>query len=308
MQRVRAVVLSEQGLNVREIARKLARSTTEIKHWTEDYREGGLKKLFPVEKQRAQRSYQVFTNLLVARLAEDLFAELISRRLKPLGISAVDRREEYTETDYAIVDYSNKDLLLINVKVHSSKFEQAKRFVGLDPDDTFPLAVYKILMGFKYERQTSLPFVFIVSLRWGLVDEVMRLLSPQDSQLIDLIFQTRTPGRRKAEDRLVSSIVEKLRISSNWSKLLRMLEDEGTHRVISAKKALDLFLDKFEERCPGLSLRQFAAKFAGRRGTPAEINMHLSISNEMTSLDRFLNLLQTESMEDISRAIRDGNI
>ena len=98
----------------------------------------------------------------------------------------------------------------------------------------------------------------------------------------------------------MDSLIVKMHQTSRRNQLLGVLESEGNHRVISAEKALSVFMDKFETRCPGLSLRAFSSKFAGRRGLPAEINMHLSISQEMASVADFLAALRQHGPQGVS--------
>ena len=303
MARLNAVVLSLDGKSPKEIADAVKKSVSEVRSWLRDYGERGIQGLFPLDEDRilTKRSLQLFSNLLVARLAEDLFGSLLGDELPKIGLKAVDRRAQYSETDFGIVESeSGRDVMLVNVKVHSSLFEQAQQFVGLGPTDTFPLALYKILMGFKQQKQLGIPFLFLVSVKWGIVDEVIKLVDQEDEKIIHLIFRTRTPGKRRAEDKLVDSLIAKMHQTSRWSKLLAVLEKDGDHRVISAEKALSVFMDKFETRCPGLSLRAFSSKFAGRRGLPAEINMHFSISREMTSIAEFLAALRQHGPQGIS--------
>lgn len=310
MGRLRAVLLSAEGKTPGEIAREVGKNIATIRGWLRDFETAGLKGLFPLAEGEGEikRSAQIFANLLVARLAEDLFQYLISPQLASLGLKCEDRRSEYTEADFGVLDHEGHETFLVNVKVHSSRFEQAAHFVNLDADDTFPLALYKILMGFKYQRESGIPFLFVVSVRWGIVDQVVEHVQPEDRKLINLVFRVRARGKRKAEDRLVDTLVEKLRKSSSWKMLLDLLERQGQHVVLSAQKALSIFMDKFEDRCPALTLGRFAAKFAGRRGVPAEINMHYSIANEMTPLTEFLRVLRQEGVPGLQAAVERREI
>lgn len=297
MGRLKAVLLADQGKAPSEIAREIAKSEGTVREWLKAFKVQGLKGLFPISEEEAltRRSSQIFSNLLVARLAEDLFDALTGSALHSIGMRIEDRRAEYSETDFGVVDTaSKKDACLINVKVHSSQFEGAERFVGLAPTDTFALALYKILMGFKYQKEKGIPFFFVVSIRWEIVEEVMRLIRREDQRLVHLIFQTRARGKKRAEDALVDDFVVGFRKRSEWNTLLQDLKNTGTHVVLSAQRAMNLFLEKFETRCPALTLGQFATKFRGRRGLPAEINMHFSISQEMMPLAAFLDSLQHE--------------
>jgi len=306
MSRLKAVLMYAEGKSLAEVSRAVGRNQSTVRGWIRDFEREGLRGLYPLGV--AKRSSQIFANLLVARLAEDFFIELIGPKLRTFGLTYQDRRSEYTETDFSVMDRGGREVFLVNVKVHSSKFEQANRFVNLDPEDTFPLALYKILMGFKYQKDTGLPFLFVVSIMWGIVEQVVGLIQPEDREIVELVFQTRTRGKKRAEDRLVDSLVDKLRKSSKWATLLSLLQHKGQHRVLSAQKGLSIFMDRFEERCPALTIGQFTSKFGGRKGLPAEINMHFSISSEMAPLDRLLDVLTDEGVQGLIDAVRTGEI
>lgn len=140
MNRLWAVLLSAEGKTPAEIAREVGKKSATVRCWLRDFENAGLKGLFPLaeEEGETKRSAQIFANLLVARIGEDLFRCLISPQLERLGLKCADRRSEYTETDFGVMDHEGRDAFLVNVKVHSSRFEQAACFVNMDPDDTFP--------------------------------------------------------------------------------------------------------------------------------------------------------------------------
>ena len=153
-----------------------------------------------------------------------------------------------------------------------------------------------------------MPFLFLVSIRWGIVEEVVRRVPADLGEMVELVFRARAQGKRRAEDRLVRHAVERLRAIGTWGELIDMLAREGDHRVLSAKKALDLFMDRFDPRCPALSIREFGRAFGGRRGVAAEINMHFSISEEMEPLERALSNLEREGLEWFRRLVDAGMI
>ena len=310
--RLKAVRLKQKGKRTSFIAKQLGKSSSTIRKWFNDFEKEGVDKLLPplsaYDEQTQKRRFQIFSNLLVSRLAEDLFGEMVGYVLKKMGLELKDVRDEYSEADFVALDKFNKMALFVNVKIHSSLFRQSEQFVGLKPEDTFPLAVYKILMGHKYQLDTSTPFVFIVSICWNIVDVVMHHVRPEDREPIVLVFSTRVPGKRKAEDILVDNIVDRLKREGEWVSLKQTVLTQSTHVVISAKKALNLFLEKFNTRCPGLAIKQFASKFGGSRGLPAEINMHLSISTEMIPLEMFLQLLEKDGLANLKKHIEEEKV
>ena|GEM_PF-4467445 len=67
-------------------------------------------------------------------------------------------------------------------------------------------------------------------------------------------------------------------------------------------------MDRFDPRCPALSIREFGRAFGGWRGVAAEINMHFSISEEMEPLERALSNLEREGLEWFRRLVDAGMI
>ena len=49
-----------------------------------------------------------------------------------------------------------------NIKFHGSLFREAQRFVGLQPEDCFALATYKINNALHRQASERLPFIFLV--------------------------------------------------------------------------------------------------------------------------------------------------
>lgn len=93
-------------------------------------------------------------NLLLERLGEDYFEDLVASRLPGVELcsyTAAPKLIERVERRYGITDYDillkGETLFHANVKVHATLFREAQRMVGLDSENCFPLAVYKILSG-----------------------------------------------------------------------------------------------------------------------------------------------------------------
>lgn len=310
LERLQAVILSARGEDERSIARTLGRSAGTVRGWLEGFRTDGLRGLLgePTGSDEAERHLQIFSNLLVAQLGEEIFEPLMGEPVGRMGYRVLDRRAEHAEQDFDIQDETGAPALSVNVKVHSSQFRNAPQVVGLAADDCFALALYKILSAFKQSRDTGVPFLFLVSIRWGIVEEVMSRVPEDLGEVVELVFRARAQGKRRAEDRLVQHAVDRLRELGTWEELIRMLTEEGDHRVLSAKKALDLFMDRFDPRCPALSIREFGRAFGGQRGVAAEINMHLSIRDEMEPLERALSNLEREGLAWFRRLVEAGMI
>lgn len=310
LERLRAVVLAAEGKDERSIAKALGRSGGTVRAWLEGFRAGGVRGLLgePTGSDEVERHLQIFSNLLVAQLGEEIFMPLMGEAMIGMGYRVVDRRAAHAEQDFDIQDEADHPALSVNVKVHSSQFRNAPQVVGLAADDCFALALYKILSAFKQGRETGVPFLFLVSIRWGIVEEVVRRVPADLGEVVELVFRARAQGKRRAEDRLVQHAVQRLREIGTWDELIDMLAHEGDHRVLSAKKALDLFMDRFDPRCPALSIREFGRAFGGQRGVAAEINMHFSITEEMEPLERALSNLEREGLGWFRRLVDAGMI
>ena len=77
---------------------------------------------------------------------------------------------------------------------------------------------------------------------------------------------------------------------------------EGQFRVISAKKASKLLLEKLFQRVHALSLKGFTRKFRN-----AEVDMHFSLSQELTPVRTFLQLLIEESPQKFAVRLYTGD-
>lgn len=281
-----------------------------MRGWLAGFEEGGVRGLLgePTGFDEGERHLQLFSNLLVAQLGEEIFEPLVAQPVREMGYEVLDRRTEHAEQDFDIRDPQGAMAISVNVKVHSSQFRNAPDVVKLAADDCFALALYKILSAFKQTRETQVPFLFLVSIRWGIVEEVIARVPPDLGEIVELVFRARAQGKRRAEDRLVQHAVGRLHETGIWDELIAMLTSEGDHRVLSARKALDLFMDRFDPRCPALSIREFGRAFGGQRGVAAEINMHFSISEEMVPLDRMLSNLEREGLPWFRQRVERGMI
>lgn len=228
---------------------------------------------------------QLLLNLLLGRLGEDYFENLIKSKLPGVELrshTAAPQLIERVERKYGIINYDvllrGRALFHANIKVHTTPFREAQRMVGLDPDNCFPLAVYKILSGLGEQQRKSVPFLFLVFIRWSMRETVARRLASLGRALrgeMEKVFRQRD---RAKQDAFVNEVVSRWERDDTWQNLLQGLK-AGEHRVISPGKALKLLVERIE-RCPALVIPRF--RFAG------EINMHLAIREEMTDLEDFL--------------------
>lgn len=82
--------------------------------------------------------------ILLGVLAERRFEEL-SDEITGAGVLRIeDHRPSRTDTDYRLLNGQGNPICRLNIKFHGTFFRDARRYVGLEPDDCFALATYKI--------------------------------------------------------------------------------------------------------------------------------------------------------------------
>ena len=107
-------------------------------------------------------------------------------------------------------------------------------------------------------------------------------------------------GKMTVEEAIVSRLLR-----ADYLPQFRPIFDrmpEGQFRVISAKKASKLLLEKLFQRVHALSLKSFTRKFRN-----AEVDMHFSLSEELTPVLTFLQLLIEESPQKFAVRLYTGD-
>ena len=107
-------------------------------------------------------------------------------------------------------------------------------------------------------------------------------------------------GKMTVEEEIVSRLLRPDYLSQFHSIFDRM--PEGQFRVISAKKASKLLIEKLFQRVHALSLKGFTRKFRN-----AEVDMHFSLSQELTPVRTFLQLLIEESPQKFAVRLYTGD-
>lgn len=82
--------------------------------------------------------------LTLGVIAERVFEEIYDERMKARGLHLEDARYSRNETDYRVLNGTNRPMFRINIKFYGSPFRKAQDLVGLEPPDCFALATYKI--------------------------------------------------------------------------------------------------------------------------------------------------------------------
>src|SRR5262249_3777721 len=110
--------------------------------------------------ERAKREKQL-GQMLLGVAAEAAFIENYESGLEAQGLSLEDLREGRGNSDYCVMQ-KEAPWCQLNIKFHGSRFLKAKELVGLDPEDSFALATYKINGALEEQRAKGIPYVFAI--------------------------------------------------------------------------------------------------------------------------------------------------
>lgn len=263
-------------------------------------REQGLAGFAPFEQRTsaqllADRRLGI-AQMLLGALAERRFEE-ISNEITGAGVLRIeDHRPSRTDTDYRLLNGQGNPICRLNIKFHGTLFRDARRYVGLEPADCFALATYKINNAVRRQTEERLPYVFLVlSVPELNANEVAKLI-PDDYVWALAVLE----GKRSVEE----AMVDRLRSPDHRRNFHPISErmPEGQFRILSATKAGNLLRDKLFERVHALSLRGFTRKFRN-----AEVDMHFSLSTELTPVRKFLELVR-ESPQRVAVTLDRGEI
>lgn len=234
--------------------------------------------------------------MLLGALAERRFEGLSDEITGPGVLRIEDHRPSRTDTDYRLLNGQGNPICRLNIKFHGTLFRDAKRYVGLEPEDCFALATYKINNALKRQEEERLPYVFLVL-------SVPELSAPEVARLVpsDYVWTLAVlKGRRLVEE----AIVERLRAVDHRERFQSIFQKmpEGKFRIISARKAYNLLREKLFERVHALTLKGFTRRFRN-----AEVDMHFSLSKELTPLRTFFELLIRESPQRVAVGLDRGD-
>jgi hypothetical protein len=189
----------------------------------------------------------------------------------------------------------------VNIKFHGSLFKRAKEMVGLEPDDCFALATYKIAGALQKQKKDELPYIFVIVSVPNLTAESVGASVPPDLQEFParIAASKRAPGKRNFEDHVVEVLEQEEHpafqatrdriANANWYVL-------GARKAEKLLRAL-LFDRVFALRTPGFA-RQFGS---------AELNMHFSLSRDMTPLVKYLETLRDAGYPKVTTLLERGD-
>jgi hypothetical protein len=243
----------------------------------------------------------ILGSLVLGEAAERVFESIYSKKLSTTEISLVDQREHRNDADYRLINGQGRPLYRLNIKFHGSQFRNTKEVVGLDPTDCFPLATYKIKSALDKQDQEHLPYLFVVVTGSDISAESIRKMLPEVFvQAAHFGKQIITTGKRALEEKLVERF-----IATESDRFKRIVDAIETSRwyVFSARRAQELMKEKLFDRVFALKTRSFNRAYRN-----AEIDMHLSFSEDMKSLDEFLELMAKDGHFKLAGMLERGTI
>jgi hypothetical protein len=244
--------------------------------------------------------------MLLGELAERAFVRLHKKALGAEELHLRDERTSRTETDYVVLNGRGVSVFRLNIKFHGTLFENAKAIVGLEPDDCFALATYKVWQGIKKQEDEKLPYVFAIVSVPGLTGETVGGAIP--SKLVHLasfVYSGKIGGKFEVEDAIARHLVEHPepeRTARAVAGFAARIEG-APWRVISARKADNLLRQMLFERVYAVRVRAFAQNY--RR---AEVDMHFSISGDLTTLADFLRERKKRGLHGLAVMLERGDI
>lgn len=260
-----------------------------------------LKKAASSDEGAADKTARILGSLLLGQAAEKVFEAIYTKNLSTTEISLVDQREHRSDTDYRLLNGQDRPLYRINIKFHGSLFRNARDIVGLEPPDCFPLATYKIKSALDKQDQEHLPYLFVVVTGSEISAESIGKLLPatfvQAAHLGKEIIRT---GKRALEERIVERFINNE--VDAFGKIIKAIESARWY-VFSARRAQELMKEKLFDRVFALRTRSFNRAYRN-----AEIDMHLSFSGDMMSLEDFLELARTEGHFKLAGMLERGTI
>lgn len=252
------------------------------------------------DKGDRDRTALVLGQLLLGRCAEATFERIYRSEVHSDEFELKDLREGRTDTDYRLLNGRGRPLFRINIKFHGSPFRRASELVGLKSEDCFALATYKIHSALQKQRDDALPYFFAIVGVPHLTGAGVGIKIP--SEITAAIAVVRHSKKQKALRTFEDAAIEYL-VSSESEVYRRTLDEiaKADWYVLSARRAEQLLRTMLFDRVFALRVPRFNMAFRG-----AELDMHFSLSKDMTPLRRFLGTLREEGPQKLATLMERG--
>lgn len=292
----------ESGQDINSTAREVGTTASHLRRFCE--MPDAIAELFgkeePTEDVR-KNARQIIGNLIVGRCAELTFERMYKEHMHTTELELRDLREGRSDTDYRLYNGKGRPVYRINIKFHGSLFRRAKEMVGLEPDDCFALATYKIHGALQKQQKDELPYIFVVVSVPNLTAESIGAGVPDELQdFVSRITAAKgIPRKRDIEDRVVDVLAQEghAAFASTQQQIA-----EAQWYVLGARKADRLLREMLFERVFALRTRNFSRQFRG-----AELDMHFSLSNDLTPLSTYLSMLRDAGYPRVTTLLERGD-
>lgn len=254
----------------------------------------------PDERIR-RRVRQIFGNLIVGRCGEITFEQIYKQHTQTTELELRDLREGRSDTDYRLFNGKGRPVYRVNIKFHGSLFRRSKEMVGLEPEDCFALATYKIAGALQKQKKDELPYIFVIVSVPNLTAESVGASVPPELQefLARIAASKRIPGKRDFEDRTVEVLEREHHPAFDATR--RQIEQARWY-ILGAKKADKLLRELLFDRVFALRTPNFARQFGS-----AELNMHFSLERDLTSLVTYLEMLRDAGYPRVTTLLERGD-
>jgi hypothetical protein len=257
----------------------------------------GPRDVGPTERQKA---IQILGQLLVGRVAEMAFVDIYRAEMESHELELRDHRKSRTTTDFRLHNGQGRPVYRVNIKFHGALFRQAPETVGLQPEDCFALATYKVWGALGKQESEGLPYLFAVVGERSISGESVGKQIP--SRFIEgvALFHAseQAPKKRDFEDRAVQRLVEQeVPVLSTTYEAIH----KAPWYIISARKADKLLRELLYDRVFALRVRGFARVYRG-----AELDMHFSLSEDLVPLRDFLHTLKVDGQAKVVTLLERG--
>lgn len=257
--------------------------------------------LHDIDTQTRQRSTQMLGQLLLGRCAELAFERIYKRELRTEEFQLRDLREGRTDTDYRVLNGRGRPVYRVNIKFYGSLLRQAPQLVGLEPDDCFALATYKIHSALQKQHEDGLPYFYaIVGVPQLTGESVGRSIPSALVETVALVHQApRATAKRQFEDAAIDHLVQQGH--AVFTQTLELVLEADWY-ILSARRADKLLRELLFQRVFALRVRNFTRAY--RR---AEVDMHFSLAADLIPLREFLATLRDHGPQKITTLLERGD-
>lgn len=257
------------------------------------------------EDEAMRRPREMIGQLLLGELAERAFERIYKETMGTNELILEDDRSSRNETDYRVLNGQRRPVFRINIKFYGTLFRKAQELVGLDPEDCFALATYKIHQGLQKQEIERLPYLFVIVGVPGMTGGSVGTAVPEELRhLVSLVHAAKgVQGKRAIEERVVAYLIETEQSEPFRSELAgfqKRIEAADWH-VVSARRGDQLLRVKLFQRVFAVRVRAFARNYRN-----AELDMHFSLKEDLTPLKDFLGSLKERGLHGMAVDLERG--